>query len=439
MTGFPEGFVRSLEWRDDVADILAALDTTPPVSVRFNPFKLAAPPEGRRVPWCRYGYFLDERPQFALDPMWHAGAYYVQEASSMFAGVLAGDIDGLRVLDLCAAPGGKTTLLATLAGLGGLVVANEPVRARAQVLADNVARWGLGNVMVTCNDPSHFEGLREWFDVILVDAPCSGEGMFRRHGEAREQWSEANVELCARRQRRIVADVWGALKSGGTLVYSTCTFNRSENEDNVEWIVNELGGETVDVDAPDGVERSGGGYRFWPHLVTGEGFFAAAVRKDGGRVRTQAPKPRRTAMEDAPRETVRELSRWVEQPEYMRFAQAGENLYGYYDATFGDVRMLAGTLATLYSGVRMGQVFKGKLRPDHPLALFHGLADGAATRAEVPLEEALTYLRKGDPDAALFAEGINLVVHGGFPVGWVKRIGARVNNMYPKELRIVNL
>jgi NOL1/NOP2/fmu family ribosome biogenesis protein len=357
----------------------------------------------------------------------------------MFAGRLAGDLQGLRVLDLCAAPGGKTTLLSTLAGLDGLVVANEPIRARAQTLADNVERWGLGNVVVTNNDPSHFKGFRDWFDVVLVDAPCSGEGMFRRHPEARGQWSEGNVELCARRQRRIVADAWGALKPEGVLIYSTCTFNRAENEQNAAWIADELGGEAVAIDVPQGVEPSGGGYRFWPHRVAGEGFFAAAVRKHGARARRQSPKPRREPLADAPREAVRELSRWVAQPEFMRFAQAGDNFYGYYAAAMADVRTLAATLSVVGSGVRMGQIFKGTLRPEHPLALFHDLNRDAAPCADVPPEAALTYLRKGDPDAGLFAEGMNLVTCDGLPIGWLKRIGGRVNNMYPKELRIINL
>ncbi len=267
----------------------------------------------------------------------------------MFVGSVIDSWAGLRVLDLCAAPGGKTTLLSTLAGLDGLVVANEPIRSRAQALSDNVARWGLGNVAVTCNDPSHFGSLEGWFDVVLVDAPCSGEGMFRRHPEARAEWSEANVDLCAKRQRRILADIWGALKPGGYLIYSTCTFNRAENEDNVEWLLREYGGEQVDIDVPQGVERTDYGYRFWPHRVAGEGFFAAAVRKDDGCVK-QRPKPRREMLEDAPRDVSRELARWVEQPEFMRFAQAGDNFYGFYDARYHDVRTVAGVLSVIYSG-----------------------------------------------------------------------------------------
>lgn len=435
MTPFPEGFLN----RGLPKGLLAALDGEAPVSVRFNPFKTGAPPAGlRQVPWCRHGFYLDGRPQFSLDPAWHAGAYYVQEASSMFVGHIfehiADEQGDLRVLDLCAAPGGKTTLLSTLAGIDGFVVANEPVRARAQALADNVARWGLGNVAVTSDDPSHFAALEGWFDVILVDAPCSGEGMFRRHPEARAEWSEANVDLCARRQRRILADVWGALKPGGYLIYSTCTFNRAENEDNVEWLLREYGGEQVDVPAPKGVERSDFGYRFWPHRIDGEGFFAACVSKEGSHGRSRTPKLRREPLTDASRDAVRELGRWVEGPEYMRFAQAGDNFYGYHGARFADMRTVAGTLSTIYSGVRMGQIFKGALRPEHPLALFQGLR---TETVELSPEQAAIYLHKGEIDPGPLAEGMNLVSSGGYHIGWAKRIGGRVNNLYPKELRIL--
>jgi 16S rRNA C967 or C1407 C5-methylase (RsmB/RsmF family)/NOL1/NOP2/fmu family ribosome biogenesis protein len=435
MTPFPADFLE----RDLPEGLLAALEGEAPVSVRFNPFKTAEKPDGlRQVPWCRWGYYLENRPQFSLDPAWHAGAYYVQEASSMFVGYLLESLlelsdARLRVLDLCAAPGGKATLLSTLAGLDGLVVANEPIRSRAQALADNVARWGLGNVAVTCNDPSHFASLEGWFDVVLVDAPCSGEGMFRRHPEARGEWSEANVELCARRQRRILAEIWDALRPGGYLIYSTCTFNRAENEDNIEWLLREQGAEFVDVEVPEGVEKSDLGYRFWPHRVAGEGFFAAVVRKDDGRVKPHRPKPRREALEEAPREVVRELGRWVGQPRFMRFAQAGDNFYGFYDARYHDVRTLAGVMSVIYSGVRMGQLFKGKLKPYHPLALFH---DVCAEAVELPPEQALIYLRKGEIDPEPLAEGMNLIACGGHPVGWAKRIGVRVNNLYPSNLRL---
>ncbi len=431
-----------------------ALDTPVPVSVRFNPYKLSEQPEGRRVPWSRYGYYLDQRPQFTLDPLFHAGAYYVQEASSMFVEHVyreaVGEQERLKVLDLCAAPGGKTTLLATLAGLDSLVVANEVMRPRAMALADNVKKWGLGNVVVTNNDPAHFDGFRDWFDVVLVDAPCSGEGMFRKTPEARAEWSTANVQLCAQRQRRILADIWGALKPGGILIYSTCTFNRAENEDNIAWLAAEYDCEGVGIEVPASwgiakgeVAVEGRGpistFRFYPHRVEGEGFFAAVVRKGGDRARTKTPRPRRTVFTDPSKQDMKELARWVDQPEFIYFAQIGEQAYGYYRAVFPAVRTVAEALSAVYSGVEMGQLFHGKLRPEHPLALFHGLARGIAPETCLELSDALQYLRKADIGVEPFTEGLNLVGYEGFPVGWLKRISHRVNNMYPKELRIVNL
>lgn len=205
----------------------------------------------------------------------------------------------LRILDLCAAPGGKTTLLSTLAGASGLVVANEVIRQRAGTLVDNVRKWGIGNTLVTNNDPSHFASLRHYFDLVLVDAPCSGEGMFRKTPGARTEWSEANVKLCAARGRRILGDVWEALRPGGILVYSTCTFNVQENEETVEWLASEYDCEPVDVTADPAwgiVQGEAAGmatFRFFPHRVQSEGFFAAVLRKGDGRVRVQVPKPRK--------------------------------------------------------------------------------------------------------------------------------------------------
>lgn len=454
----PAAFVSSLEENlgpQEARALCEALDRPPTVSVRFNPYKLSEQPEGRRVPWCRYGYLLDERPQFTLDPLFHGGAYYVQEASSMFVEHLYRSTmegrEGVRVLDLCAAPGGKTTLLSTLAGLESVVVANEVMRPRAMTLADNVKKWGLGNVVVTNNDPSHFADFKDCFDFVLVDAPCSGEGMFRKDPASRAEWSPDNVKLCAQRQRRILSDIWGALKPGGVLVYSTCTFNRAENEENIEWLASEYACEPagVDVDPAWGVVEGGvecgsgmiDTFRFYPHRVEGEGFFAAVLRKADGKVRTKTPKPRRRAFTDLDKKALTELRRWVGQPEYMYFAQAGDNIYGYYGEAFGVVRTLAESMSIVHSGVLMGQIFKGRLRPEHPLAMFHDLAADAAPQSALALDDALNYLRKQDIAPALLCEeGVNLVTFEGLPLGWIKRIGSnRTNNMYPKELRIVNL
>ncbi len=271
---------------EEGAALCAALDTEPPVSVRLNPAKCAgaaepgavqdgtgaAPggygsPQGSsgtdvpaplpvlqnadgRVPWCADGYYLAVRPQFTFDSDFHAGVYYVQEASSQFVGRLMGGegVAGKRILDLCAAPGGKTTLYASLAGPDGLVVANEIDRRRAQVLADNVRKWGTGNVAVTTCEPRLLGDFEAWFDVVAVDAPCSGEGMFRKDAQACAEWSEGNVKLCAARQDGILREAWRALKPGGRLIYSTCTFNRDEDEGALERMLAWAGDEVAEAE-----------------------------------------------------------------------------------------------------------------------------------------------------------------------------------------------
>lgn len=453
VTAFPADFLQGLDMLPGVGDreaFLRALEAPSPVSIRFNPYKLSEKPEGESVPWSRYGFYLDQRPQFTLDPLFHAGAYYVQEASSMFVEAIYGSVfsereRGLRVLDLCAAPGGKTTLLSTMAGAENLVVANEPIRQRALVLADNVQKWGVGNVAVTNNDPSHFAAFRHWFDMLLVDAPCSGEGMFRKNPDARGEWSRAGVELCAARGKRIISDAWDSLKPGGVLVLSTCTYNTEENEGTVKWIAENFEVEPVDIATGPGWGVVAGEvegiatFRFYPHLVKGEGLFAAVMRKKDGRVKSITPRGRKKIFGELSGPDRKSAAMWVNQPGYMDFTGIGNNVYGYYKEVSADIRNLAESLNVIYSGVLAGQLYHGKLKPEHSLALFHDLNREMAAETGLDLDQARDYLRKTDLPAEPFAEGLNLVTYEGFPLGWIKRIAARTNNMYPKELRIMNL
>jgi 16S rRNA C967 or C1407 C5-methylase (RsmB/RsmF family) len=450
---FPEEFRKSVTailGEGEAGQLLDALDGEPTVSVRFNPYKLAVKPEGDSVLWNRYGMYLSQRPVFTLDPAMHGGVYYVQEASSQFVEHIyrqvVGEAEGVRLLDLCAAPGGKTTLYSTLVGASGLVVANEVIKQRASVLADNVRRWGVGNVAVACNDAGRFSDYKHWFDVLAIDAPCSGEGMFRKNRDARSEWSLANVELCAARQKRIIADSWDALKPGGILIYSTCTFNRTENEDNVAWLAENFVVEPVEIDVPaewgvelgevEGIQT----FRFWPHKVRGEGFFVAVARKADGKIKRATPKAHREPLKELNRHENRPLTEWVAQPEFMKFAQAGDNCYGFYRAQYPAVAALAGGLNIIYSGVCVGQLFGGKLRPDHALALFHDLTPARATVTALSLDEALNYLRKVEfADVSTLAEGLNLLTFESLPIGWTKRIGHRTNTLLPNSFRILNL
>ncbi len=265
-----------------------------PVSIRLNPFKGPDGPDGKPVPWSPWGRILDSRPQFILDPLMHAGCYYVQDSSAMFPGHIfrrelrrLGPPRGIRVLDLCAAPGGKTTDLAAslreACGDDFTLISNEVMRGRASTLVQNVSVWGDPAVKVVSADPSVFGRLLPGcFDIILADVPCSGEGMFRKDPRAEQEWSPAVVELCAARQRRILADVWPALREGGILIYSTCTYEDAENDSNLRWAAETLGGEILPAEGgfeEFGVRTTDCGNLLRAGEVPGEGQWAGALVK----------------------------------------------------------------------------------------------------------------------------------------------------------------
>lgn len=441
-----------------------ALDGEACVSIRVNPAKaeglrgeqparvsevLPMLTAAGRVPWCADGFLLAGRPSFTFDSDFHAGAYYVQEAASQFVGCLlqGGPTSGARILDLCAAPGGKTTLYASLVGRGGLVVANEIDRRRASVLADNVRKWGTGNVVVTTCEPHAVCDCEAWFDVVAVDAPCSGEGMFRKDPAARGEWSENNVRQCAARQDDILREAWRALRPGGTLIYSTCTFNRDEDEGSLERMLAWAGDEVaapypVDVDPAWGIVEGEVGpfrtFRFFPHRTVGEGFFAAVARKaPDAPGRQRLPKGRRSMVAPADRASAGELRRWVREPDRMVFGTVAGTGYAWYGEQAEAVKTLSEALPVICSGVALGQLFKGRLKPDPALAFFDGLERGAVPVAGLDDEQALRYLRRQEVAAGALAEGVNLVTARGRALGFAKRIGARVNNMYPNSLRIL--
>ena len=441
-----------------------ALDGEACVSIRVNPAKaeglrgeqparvsevLPMLTAAGRVPWCADGFLLAGRPSFTFDSDFHAGAYYVQEAASQFVGCLLQGVptSGARILDLCAAPGGKTTLYASLVGRGGLVVANEIDRRRASVLADNVRKWGTGNVVVTTCEPHAVCDCEAWFDVVAVDAPCSGEGMFRKDPAARGEWNENNVRQCAARQDDILREAWRALRPGGTLIYSTCTFNRDEDEGSLERMLAWAGDEVaapypVDVDPAWGIVEGEVGpfrtFRFFPHRTVGEGFFAAVARKaPDAPGRQRLPKGRRSMVAPADRASAGELRRWVREPDRMVFGTVAGTGYAWYGEQAEAVKTLSEALPVICSGVALGQLFKGRLKPDPALAFFDGLERGAVPVAGLDDEQALRYLRRQEVAAGALAEGVNLVTARGRALGFAKRIGARVNNMYPNSLRIL--
>lgn len=460
---FVERVLRDLGTTEGEA-LCRALDGEACVSIRVNPAKaeglrgeqparvseeLPMLTAAGRVPWCADGFLLAGRPSFTFDSDFHAGAYYVQEAASQFVGCLLQGVptSGARILDLCAAPGGKTTLYASLVGRGGLVVANEIDRRRASVLADNVRKWGTGNVVVTTCEPHAVCDCEAWFDVVAVDAPCSGEGMFRKDPAARGEWSENNVRQCAARQDDILREAWRALRPGGTLIYSTCTFNRDEDEGSLERMLAWAGDEVaapypVDVDPAWGIVEGEVGpfrtFRFFPHRTVGEGFFAAVARKaPDAPGRQRLPKGRRSMVAPADRASAGELRRWVREPDRMVFGTVAGTGYAWYGEQAEAVKTLSEALPVICSGVALGQLFKGRLKPDPALAFFDGLERGAVPVAGLDDEQALRYLRRQEVAAGALAEGVNLVTARGRALGFTKRIGARVNNMYPNSLRIL--
>lgn len=437
MENLNEAFRRTLteaigESNADIA--FEAFDSAPSVSVRLNPSRPKVSFDGVPVPWNPLGLMLSERPSFTMDPAFHAGAYYVQDSSAMIVGHVARQLISkkdrpLRVLDLCAAPGGKTTDLASslrqICGDSFILVANEVMKQRAQILADNVGRWGDPNVVVTSVDPKAFGSLEGFFDMIVADVPCSGEGMFRKDDEAVRQWSEDNVALCEARQRRIVADVWPALSDQGTMVYSTCTFNRRENDGNVRWMMENLDAELISVDAGfPGVYRTELGFSLVPGLVKGEGQYCAAVRKNGG----SEPRLRQPKTAKGP-----SFSHLFDVP--MSFVQKNDTVVAVPKVIAAEVEALE-FLRPLMKGVAVGEV-KGKdLVPHADLALVSVLAQGAFPQVDVDRKTALSFLHK-DPIVLKDApKGLIIVCHEGQRLGFVKNLGNRCNNLLPQGRRI---
>lgn len=429
------------EWQQLVA---AITDTDPSVSVRVNKGRGAqVPSDAARVPWCHNGFYCPERPSFTFDPDFHAGRYYVQDASSMFIHhVLRQLVDEpVRYLDLCAAPGGKTTAAIDALPAGSLVVANEIVPARARVLHDNVVKWGNPGTVVTCNAPADYGRLSGFFDVIAADVPCSGEGMMRKDDEAVAQWTPALVQECAARQRSIIADVWPALKPGGLLIYSTCTYNREENEAVVEHIMQHFGAQSVQVDVESAwnihsaIGANFPAFRFLPHRTQGEGLFMAVLRKP-----LDAPSRPLKRKKTKPAKAVAVaggIDRWLTSAGDFRLEVAGDAVTALPAAHADDMALLREQLNVLHYGLPLGTLKGKNCVPAHALALSTALNREAFVAVEVDEATAVAYLR-GEAIQVEAPRGYVLVTHRHAPLGWVNNLGNRANNLYPKPLRILS-
>lgn len=460
-----------------------------PTSIRTNPFKplkdgenlfrqtdnavspsdIADSPALRPVPWCSSGSYLSERPSFGHDPLWHAGAYYVQEAASMFIAQAYKVIDStfstddmigapLKMLDLCAAPGGKSTLWRSLLPDVALLVANEPIRQRAQILAENLTKWGHPHTFVTQAFPDAFTSLVDTFDIIATDVPCSGEGMFRKDEQAREEWSPAAVISCADRQRDILTSVWPALKDGGFCVYSTCTFNREENEDLVTWACDTLGAELVEIPtdpgwniAGDTTERNLPVYHFFPHRTEGEGLFLALLRKKKSEMFNDRRKlqilldvregnGRKRGAKSSAKPNATLLS-WLENAEDFTFQCSVDGVWTAIPTRFAEIReQLANVAPLLLGGIEIAEEKGKKLIPQHALAMSIAASSSAFPCVEIARNLALAYLhREAITLPAEAPRGYVLLTYRGLPLGFANNLGNRANNLYPNEWRLRNL
>lgn len=459
----PEAFIKQIKelLEEESEALFAALEQPVPVSVRYNPGKNTEETRLEPVPWSSWGTYLKERPAFTFDPWWHAGCYYVQEASSMFVeqalreALQAVDKPEVRMLDLCAAPGGKSTLAASTLPKGSLLVANELIRTRANILAENLIKWGNPDVVVTQSDPSAFSGLSHFFDIILTDVPCSGEGMFRKDEGSISEWSADNVRLCASRQRDILEKCWSALRPGGCLIYSTCTYNIHENEENVRWICQHLGARLLPIPVEDGWNISGSligndqtdqmpVYRFLPHKTRGEGFFLALLQKNEPaeyfhekdiKVRSVKNKPVKKGLQN---EIPEEICHLLIHPESYDFEFGRQGQMRALPKKHSDaIHALEEKLRIVHAGIVLGER-KGKdWLPDISLALSTELQREAVKTFELDLRQAIAYLRREAltlPDTCPL--GWVVMLFEGHPLGWMKNIGTRANNAYPNEWRI---
>ncbi|MCU0359972.1 MAG: RNA methyltransferase [Bacteroidia bacterium] len=409
-------------------------------SIRCNPFKLFSPEFELKetVPWSSMGHYLENRPSFTHDPSFHAGCYYVQEAGSMFLEyALCQTIDfteSLSILDLCAAPGGKSTILNSLMSDDSLLVSNELIHNRASTLAYNLSKWGRANTIATNNTPEQFERLPGFFDLLVVDAPCSGSGLFRKQEEAMDEWSPEHVNACSLRQKNILGSALKCLKEGGLLFYSTCSYSKEENEDIVDWMVQEMGMEvhTLKVDPNWGIVQNAKGFRFYPHLLRSEGFFCCLlVKRDPGNEKNQRVHLKNTLTEKE--RTVLEMQVKIGD---MDLLKKNEKYYLLNRACHAFLNLPVPGFYFRKAGVCLGELKNMTLVPDHEFALSLFVSD-TLPRIELDKARALTYLKKENFSVDEKHKGWVCFTHQKNGLGWGKLVANRINNYLPSNLRIL--
>jgi len=444
---FPELFLKrsQRQFGLDYERFYGALNEEPVVSVRKNPAKPTNLWKNEeKVAWCTDGYYLSEKPAYIFDPFFHAGCFYPQEASSMFIDWILRHLEKIPqkpvVLDLCAAPGGKTTLLASYLNNEGLLVANEIIRNRSQILLENVIKWGYSNCVVTQNSPSDFLSLKNFFDLILVDAPCSGEGMFRKEKRAIEEWSEANAAMCAIRQRKILENIWGSLKPDGFLIYSTCTFNPSENEEIILNFANNFNAEVIKLNPPKffglfSIDIAGGnGLAFYPHLAKGEGFFVSVLRKTKDNNYDTNFKREKTATF---LKSKSDFSHILNVFEDWIFIEEKNQIHAISQQFEGQLYKLKKQLNILNYGINIGNYEQKKYAPSQALATNTAFCNNDFfSEIDLDIDFALKYLKGEILPSLNVKKGYILLKYKGIPLGFGKEIGLRVNNLYPTKWRI---
>jgi 16S rRNA C967 or C1407 C5-methylase (RsmB/RsmF family)/NOL1/NOP2/fmu family ribosome biogenesis protein len=442
---YPSKFIERLKSQKylDASKLLEALNKPSPVSIRINKTKWNnIPVKPEYVSWTKEGFYLESRPSFTSDPLFHSGCYYPQEASSMFVEEVYNQLEirseNIRVLDLCAAPGGKSTHLSGLIGDSGFLVANDAIRPRAAVLSENITKWGIGNTIVTNNDPSAFSELKKYFDLILVDAPCSGEGMFSDH-TVRSEWSVEGSDLCAERQRRILTDIWPSLKEGGYLIYSTCTFNPAENEENVKWFSDKVEATSVRIDISEynGIQEISYegifGYGFYPGRIKGEGLFISVIRKKG-------------VLEATPKQLKQKVNNPLTKEE-IKIANSlinipSENLYRHKENIYAlalssdEFLFLRNYLRIVKGGTALLKIRKDGFTPLHDLALSGRIREYIFSAFELDYQQSVSFLRKDNLTLNIREPGWILLNYKGVNLGFAKNLGTRINNYFPVEWRI---
>jgi 16S rRNA C967 or C1407 C5-methylase (RsmB/RsmF family)/NOL1/NOP2/fmu family ribosome biogenesis protein len=434
--------INSVLSADDVSKLVDALNKKPTISIRTNPEKRTQPATTAKVPWCADGFYLEERPSFTLDPLFHAGAYYVQEPSSMFLEqfikISFGDSVEIKALDLCAAPGGKSTHLLSLLNKDCLVVSNEVIRSRANILSENIQKWGYANGLVTQNDPSHFNRITGYFDLIVVDAPCSGEGLFRKDHDAIREWSENNVQLCSKRQRRILSDIFPSLAQNGVMIYCTCTYNSLENEENLKWLKAQNDLEFIRIPQAKlwGIEEINKdgiiGYRFMPHRLQGEGYYISGfIKRNEAKTTITKNKLHTKSQSQSPKIP----EEWIKDEE-LHFMMNNDGVNFYPKKWNTDIQLLSSMLHCIQIGTLAGTMKRDKFIPHHALALSTYLNKDLLQKVELNITDAIQYLRKESLLLDGYANGYTLITYLGLGLGWMNQLGHRANNLYPTQWRI---